>query len=313
MSAQTFSIDAALEIGSNGVVVNSTVVSLSSVLNMNVTNLSFGNTSSNVTINWANNPSIILANSTSNVEILSNGVWLNGFNCSSAKRVKIFAANGTFVPNTQTKLWKITLVGGGGGGGATGNASATTLSLSTGGSSAATLVIYANNITSNQDVIVGLGGNGASTANSVGWNGGVSSFGGGIDNNGGIATGGVGGHGGSVIGASTANGVLFNTDTDLADHFSVYDQAKCQYYYGLKRDQGSPSVRLSGTVGWAGGGGETPLFKGSSHGGRSGIGGATNATLPGGGGSGAVSTNTSFANGGNGANGIVIIEEFFGL
>ena len=297
MTTNVFSVDIGVQIDIANTYINSTTIAIDSVFNVNNEVVIFGNSIANVVIS-SNPPTIVVANSTSNNYITSNSVP----NAGKVPKISFFTSNGTFVPDPTTNYTKITIVGGGGGAAATANGTSTTMAYSTGAYSGASAIIYANgSLISNQDVIVGLGGSGANGTNSMFGNltTYVSVLGGALGLN--CAVGST-----LTIGSSsTYNGNVGGTNSANYPHTIFIFRP------------GAPThgIRLDGNTGIGGIGGSSLLFGGSGDCGFS-TGFSENAMGKdgknwGAGGGGSVSLGTSPGAATNGANGVVIVEEYF--
>ena len=203
--------------------------------------------------------------------------------------IQRFASSGTYTPTAGTTRAVVTVVGGGGGGGgcsATG-AGQTSLGVSGGGGGFAIGLV---NVTGPVPVTVGTGGAGGTGA-AAGQNGGTSAFatlG---------ATGGAGGATGAAVTPVTATG---GTGGGSGTGGNIANGAGSSSLIGL---------HLNATTAAAGGSGGS-LFGGSVTSAALSSAGATGGA-PGAGGSGAVATQNQIArDGGAGAAGVVIIEEY---
>ena len=209
-------------------------------------------------------------------------------------RTRVFVA-GSPNPDTWTKpaglkRVRVTVIGGGasGAGGVATGASQVSTGSGGGAGGAAIKTIEASALGATESVAIGLGGAASST---TGNNGGTSSFGSHCS-----ATGGVGGNGAGPSTSASAKGVLggIGTGGDL----------------NIRGGSGHPGHATNAEFSQAGGGGDSILGGGGpapNDSQAAGAGGAYGA-----GGSGAARPeNQALINSGAGANGVVIVEEFF--
>lgn len=211
--------------------------------------------------------------------------------------LRVFTSSGSYVPTSGMKYCIAEGVGGGGGGGSTVATGAALVSAGGGGGGGGYFRsrFTAAQIGAAQTVNIGAGGAGATPANTQGTAGGTTSLG--------VLASAGGGIGGSRGGASVVSvGDGGQSASTLNGDFTARGNAggigMC-FYVGT-------------TSAGAGGNGGDSLLGGGGNalGGNVGAAGS-NATAPGGGGSGAYSmpSGTGY-NGGNGADGIVIITEY---
>lgn len=211
--------------------------------------------------------------------------------------LRVFTSSGSYVPTSGMKYCIAEGVGGGGGGGSTVATGAALVSAGGGGGGGGYFRsrFTAAQIGAAQTVNIGAGGAGATPANTQGTAGGTTSLG--------VLASAGGGIGGSRGGASVVSvGDGGQSASTLNGDFTARGNAggigMC-FYVGT-------------TSAGAGGNGGDSLLGGGGNalGGSVGAAGS-NATAPGGGGSGAYSmpSGTGY-NGGNGADGIVIITEY---
>ena len=210
----------------------------------------------------------------------------------------VFTAGGTYNPPAGVRSLEFTCIGaGGGGGGADGQGSGTS-GCAIGGGGGGTAIITTSTIDSSYTVVIGAGGAGGAAGNNPGAAGGNSTVvDGGPGTNVNIAgNGGAGGDG--ALGSSGAihkNGADGGTATGGDTNFEGGASVNSHVFNGIRA--------------------------GSSHSGASILGGSlrsgsnvdgADAVTPGAGGAAVdVGTNTINAAGGDGADGIVIIKEFF--
>lgn len=202
---------------------------------------------------------------------------------------QVFKSSGTYVPSPGTKKIFIRLWGGGGGGGSSVAASNSAGSGSSGGSGG----VYGEailNVTGNLAVVVGAGGAGG-TLNGYGQNGGESSVGTTVRVSGGnygkSAT--TGNPAEGANGANTSTGCLWTVSSSpSASSYPIGGLSSAFYGTGGSGSFGSSMSAITVAVGFSG-------------------------QFPGGGGGGAgsyISTGGAYQNGGKGADGLVIIEEY---
>lgn len=205
-------------------------------------------------------------------------------------------ATGNWTPGAGTKSAFIRMLGSGGGGGGTTTAAASA-AVGAGGGSGAYLerLIAVSEGTAYAAVIGAAGAAGAATG-AAGGNGGNTTLTIGATVL--TAPGGAGGAGmtpaaATVLLARGGDGGAVSTNGDIA----------------TLGDAGRDGVRVSGTVGWSGAGGDTPLGGGAP--GKVAQSAGSAGTTPGSGGSGGCTLNAGVAVvGGAGALGIILIDEY---
>jgi hypothetical protein len=199
-----------------------------------------------------------------------------------------FTSSGTFTKASYPWLraMKVTVVGGGGGGGGTSADSKTHGGGGGGGGAAIKFITDIAGLSASETVTIGLGGAGnvAADGSAGGWSSAftLTGNGGGAgvrDDNG--TTQGLGGYGG------TSSGGDHNMRGDGGAHGSYWGRTN---FYGM------------------GGNGGSSIFGGAGRGASNGSGQAAIANSGAGGGGGGNAGNSSARVGGNGANGIVIVE-----
>lgn len=300
---------------------------------ISVTNLTTGNNTTDLTINTGNtagpdvillstggvsisgnsttntatfnpNGQIVFANATTNTMTLSSaGVMTVGsaltapifFGNTVLVKETSYAANATHTKVANLVAMMVYCVGaGGGGGGATGVANATgNFSASGGGGGGAAVKILLNaEVGTTSNVVVGIGGTGSSNATNVATNGSNSTF---ANSTGGLITG-QGGTG--ATGATNGNGgAAVNGDLNIE---------------GADGNVGVGGATTLGQTVVGGAGGHSGF--GLGHGGRQLRASSAGAPgkLYGGGGGGAAQANTAASvAGGNGANGVVWVIEYY--
>lgn len=258
-----------------------------------VTNLTTG--AFTVTVKTAAGAGVLIPQNSKPAPVRGDGTNIVTLNPAGRLiNVQTFGTAGTFTytPTAGTLAIKVTVVGGGGAGGGTAATAAGQVSVASGGGSGACACSYLTSGFSGASIVVGSGGTGVSGG--TGGAGTASSFGSISVNGGG---GGNGGAAGSVFPAIAGYGAggLAGTGgniTNGAGGFSFFGYAP------------GASNGISGTGGASLlGGGAAAVINSSTNG--------NNGVTPGAGGSGALSLTSSAAHaGGNGAPGIVIIEEY---
>jgi hypothetical protein len=208
--------------------------------------------------------------------------------------VQTFTASGSYTPTAGTTRVKVTVVGGGGGGGAcaTTGAGQTSVAASGGGGGYALSWIAAP--VAGTAVTVGVGGARGEGATTAGQPGGNSSFAG-------VAA--SGGSGGSAGAAVSAPSVTGGADGGLGSGGNINNGRGTTAAPGLHMAVGAVAAGMSGSS----------LFGGAVA--NAAVGGASAEGLaggaPGAGGSGGVASQSQVGRrGGDGAPGIVIIEEY---
>ncbi|CAI1503119.1 Uncharacterised protein [Serratia grimesii] len=197
---------------------------------------------------------------------------------------KVFTSNGNYIPSALAKSIRITMVGGGGGaGGCQASANNETYFGAGGGAGATIISTLTLTGASNYPVVIGSGGIGGLSA-SNGSNGGSTTFSNVLSA--------PGGEGGGKSGVSNTNGG--------AGGVATTGDIRLSGGYGGDGQSGLIAVNGQGGASYFGGGG------------RAGAGGGVNGAAPGSGGGGAYDSGYSgiAMKGGDGASGIVIIEEF---
>ena len=226
----------------------------------------------------------------SHVEI--SGTTLNG---NKAPTLQLFTSSGTWTKPSGCRFIKVTCVGGGGaGGGATAAASQLAVGFAGSGGAGCIKWLNATSLTS-ETVTIGAAGSGGSGA---GGSGGASSFGSHCS-----AGGGLGG---------TASWLSSGTS---AGAWSCYGVAQATATGGdVNRNGASPPgamTRTSGTSGSSAGGAEGPFGLGAGGPPRGpGTSGDAATGFGAGGGAGCANSATN-RTGGNGSQGVVIVEEFY--
>lgn len=234
------------------------------------------------------NGNVIIRYSLSNdrFEIIRSGM---------AKDLIVFTASGTYDKPTGLKFIEVKAVGGGGGGGGVAGATASDFGAGGGGGAGgcAIITIYASALSASETVTVGAGGTGGIGSLS-GSSGGNTTFG--AHCTGGGGTGG-GGH------TSSANAkTRFGGQGGTATGGDI----------NITGGPGGIGVAVdSASLGANGGPGGSSVMGGGAYSSSGDING-NNATGYGGGGGGAVDTgSTSTFNGGDGADGLIIVKEYF--
>lgn len=260
--------------------------------NMYLTNTSgnnyFGAISGGAATLYHNN-SAKLATTSTGVNV-TGALTVNGSPFSSTPpTVQTFTSSGTWNKPSGCKAVKVTVVGGGGGAGGTSNS--TYGGAGGGGAGGFGIAFIDVTAVSSQTVTVGSGGSGGSTAPTDGSSGGSSSFGSYC-----TATGGGGGAkaAGNVTTAGGSAGTCSGADITIPVNSGGNGMGAS---YSRKGGRGADNV--FGFGGYFGDGmTETPSTSASGYG-------------AGGGGPGDDSTSAEAQNGGNGSQGIVIVEEFY--
>lgn len=228
---------------------------------------------------------------------IGSGSWVliaaSGGNAMSGRliNIQVFTANGTWVPKVGTKAFKIRLIAGGGAGGGAVATTSAQIALGTGGCSGSYAEGYFTAVPSSAAVVVGAGG--VATSGDAGGSGGSSSVGSLLS-----VTGGTGGaQFGPTTPPLTANVNPVGTSITGANIVGVLSAP--------------PPIAFvtSLSVGYSGQGANSSLGAGGASSNNSSNGNP--ATGYGAGGGGALALASSVVRtGGNGAPGIVIIEEY---
>jgi len=207
----------------------------------------------------------------------------------------VLTAGTTFGTSNRTKKIKLRMVGGGGGGGGVGTA-AVSAALGGGGSAGA----YAEKTftvtpSTNYTYAIGAGGAGGTNAPTNGSAGGDTTFSDGVTTV--TCPGGLGGN------ASNA-GVAVQA-TGSSGHSNVATNGDLNTYGA----EGAPGLRFSGTIGCSGSGGNSQFGAGGRSF-NSGSAGQAGAGYGAGGGGGAVTNGSAAVAGGDGVQGVIIVDEF---
>lgn len=203
-------------------------------------------------------------------------------------RGNVYTVNTTFtIPSPQLKF---TLVGGGGGGGGAVSNSSTRPAIAGGGGAGGTTIIYLTNLTPNNTLTftVGKGGLGGTSTSANGVSGQSTSISSGTQT---ITTITVGGGGGG----SNANGFLSTISTQGISNVGQFLGTNSSYIPAYNYVSFGLPSKIGGSP-------TGPYTTSTSN-----VAG-NNATSVGAGGGGAQSSGSTFFNGGNGANGIIIVE-----
>lgn len=208
--------------------------------------------------------------------------------------VQTFAASGTYTPTPGARLVRATVVGGGGGGGAGAATAAGQTSVGSSGGGAGYAIGVFNAPVAGTAVTVGAGGDAGAGGSPAGVSGGSSSFAG-LS-----ATGGSGGPAGAAVVAPNATG---GTAGGVGTGGNISNGRGTSGAPGLHVSSGSVVAGVSGAT-LFGGAVANAAVNGSGADGQAG-------GAPGAGGSGGVATQNQVGRqGGAGAAGIVIIEEY---
>lgn len=238
-----------------------------------------------------------LENSTTTIS--TSNVSITGTNFGGKlSNVKVFTADGTYTKPTGVRFIKVTAVGGGGGGGGSTSSLAANVSIGSGGAGGDAVIAWIN-AAAITTVSITIGAGGAGGSGTSGSSGGDTLFGNFFTVSGGGP--------GSTLATGNTVAVLNPADSGSTTSVNV---SKTEIVSSVTFDgqPGSVPIRCSGTSSMTGSGGNSIL--GSGIRGRS---GATNGDIGtgyGAGGSGSRSSgNVGAFTGGDGTDGIVIIEE----
>lgn len=208
----------------------------------------------------------------------------------------VFTASGNYVKPDGLKFIEVMVVGGGGGAGGIANAGVSAFgSAQSGGAGGASIkIIDAQSLAASETVTVGAGGSGGAAGNNNGASGGTTSFGAHCQATGGAAGGGNLASTTQIVSIGASGGVGSSGDINVNGGHSA----------------SSIMIGNSAAQVISGSGGQSILSSGGAN--RAGNNNGITATGYGGGGSGGANAGTTnnYA-GGDGADGIVIIKEFF--
>ena len=208
------------------------------------------------------------------------------------KTVQVFTASGAWSKPIGCRYVRVRAVGGGGGGGGV-VAAASQCAVGGGGAGGSYAEgTYDVTSTSSLTVTIGAGGTAGAGTGANGGGGGQSSFGG-------LLTAPGGGGGGFMATGTAVTTAAGGASGNGGTGGSINAQG----------NDGGLAIRVSGAGGLPGFGGHGP-FGGSGRP-PNGAGTGRNATAPGGGGGGAYSLSATGFAGGTGADGIVIVEEYY--
>lgn len=205
---------------------------------------------------------------------------------------QIFTSNGTWTRPQGCKAVKVTVIGGGGGGGGAASNAAEGAASGGGGAGGLSIKFITKGLGTSESVSVGGGGAGGNTSGSTGGTGSTSSFGSHCS-----ATGGSGGTAQSSGTSLLRGGTPGIGGTGSSGDINIY--GGCATW----------PIRLAASSFVASNGGDGYLGTGGR--GNSAVGSGANGNVYGGGGGGSTSYNASNHTGGDGADGVVIVEEYY--
>jgi hypothetical protein len=212
----------------------------------------------------------------------------------SPTKITVLTGNGTFTTNTATRaMWVELIAGGGGGGGAKGSATPTCMAAG-GGAGGGYVAQYITTPAATYAYVAGAGGAGGLATPAAGTAGTNTTFGATL-----TATGGGGGAIGTAASALAIGGIAGSGVSGSGGQTIA-----------LISSDGGTGLIFSGSIGFSGGGGGAPKGGGNTVGKAAAGAGLTGAQY-GGGGSGALSISVTGVAGGNGANGVIMVTEFF--
>jgi hypothetical protein len=222
-----------------------------------------------------------------------HGKWIDYLSeKASLRNVQVFTADGTWNKPSWCEAVRVIVVGGGGGGGGVQGTSGSGEAAASGGGGGGMAVEYITSPGSSETVTVGVGGSGGTGSGTNGVPGSDSSFGS-------HATGGGGSAG---LGLTTRTTGTLRAPGGSGGSASGGD-------YNVEGNPGGARAIISGEHVMSGFGGASALGGGATD--VSVTGAGINAPAnSGGGGSGATATSSDDYAGGDGADGIVIVEEY---
>lgn len=212
---------------------------------------------------------------------------------------QVITASQTYTPASNVNAIKVTLIGGGGGAGGTNGQGSGTCALGGSGGGGGSSVILIANLESSYSIVIGAGGAGGAAGANDGLTGGTSTFIGDDTASTSLScSGGLGGSGGT--GSSGTFSAQGGTGGAASGGDLNITGGDASHAFGVEGDRASHPASGGSILGMP----QRPSVSSDNPG--------INAPLYGAGGSGAVSFNVTTNNaGGDGSQGVCIIEEYF--
>lgn len=220
--------------------------------------------------------------------------WMELDRSGRIKQTVVIVSNAAWTPQPDTKMIRFTVVGGGGGGGGVAGSGSGTCAIATGGGAGSTSIKTTKAVAASYNITIGAGGAGGAPGANNGIDGGSSVVvGGDVNIAAGGGFGGRGSTGGTIIFLpGGVGGLATGGDINLRGGYASA---------GVVNGGNPASSSLSGPS----------IFGGSVYQSSANAVGVASNTIGVGGGGATVLDSSTTRGGGNGADGIVIIEEFF--
>lgn len=229
------------------------------------------------------------------VTVIDRGSYFELDRSGTVRLVVISTSDAAWVPSPDVKALKITAVGGGSGGGGVDGQGAGTAAAAVGGSAAAAGIIHTKIIDPSYNIQIGTGGAGGSAGNNAGQDGTSTTI-----TSANITAEAQGGQGGDGATGTSASALISGELGGLATGFD----------WNIRGSDSNLALVVNGEVASSGPG--AAAYNGAEKRNNAANNPGLDSDTNGGGGSAAISINaTTNHPGGDGADGIVVIEEFF--